>query len=63
MQWYQVLFCYPVVWLFSEGFASFSVSFEVNTGNVCWLPCLSCRYASKIGIENRDSTRVVLYMQ
>ena len=21
--------CYPVVWLFSEGFASFSVSFEV----------------------------------
>jgi len=22
-------FCYPVVWLFSEGFASFSVSFEI----------------------------------
>ncbi|EKX30870.1 hypothetical protein GUITHDRAFT_122924 [Guillardia theta CCMP2712] len=22
-------FCYPIVWLFSEGFASFSVSFEV----------------------------------
>ena len=22
--------CYPIVWLFSEGFASFSVSFEIT---------------------------------
>jgi len=29
--WLSILvwICYPVVWLFSEGFASFSVSFEV----------------------------------
>ena len=26
----QVFFCYPAVWLFSEGFSSFSVSFEVR---------------------------------
>ena len=26
---------YPVVWLFSEGFASFSVSFEVCCHNMC----------------------------
>jgi hypothetical protein len=26
----QCFFCYPVVWLFSEGFSSFSVSFEVR---------------------------------
>ena len=26
-----IMWCfYPMVWLFSEGFASFSVSFEVN---------------------------------
>jgi bacteriorhodopsin len=25
-----VWICYPVTWLFSTGFASFSVSFEVN---------------------------------
>ena len=31
LAWLSILawFCYPVVWLFSEGFASFSVSFEV----------------------------------
>jgi len=34
----QAFFCYPVVWLFSEGFASFSVSFEVG---------LLCTFASK----------------
>ena len=29
--WLSILvwICYPIVWLFSEGFASFSVSFEV----------------------------------
>jgi len=26
----QCFFCYPAIWLFSEGFASFSVSFEVR---------------------------------
>jgi hypothetical protein len=27
-----IIWCfYPIVWLFSEGFASFSVSFEVRT--------------------------------
>lgn len=31
LAWLSILawICYPVVWLFSEGFASFSVSFEV----------------------------------
>ena len=34
---------YPVVWLFSEGFASFSVSFEVRVGALllqCYSPAL-----------------------
>ena len=30
---------YPVVWLFSEGFASFSVSFEVLSLSCCYLRC------------------------
>ena len=37
-------FCYPIVWLFSEGFASFSVSFEVKfpppLSPFLLLPCL-----------------------
>ena len=38
-------FCYPIVWLFSEGFASFSVSFEVKfllTSLRSSLPLPSC---------------------
>lgn len=32
LAWLSILvwICYPVVWLFSTGFASFSVSFEVR---------------------------------
>ena len=36
--------CYPVVWLFSEGFASFSISFEV-----CAYAILDI--ASKVGLS------------
>jgi hypothetical protein len=44
---------YPVVWLFSEGFASFSVSFEVQSLSSCRLRCraavcpVQCLQASK----------------
>jgi len=44
--WLTVLcwMCYPVVWLFSEGFSSFSISFEV-----CCYALLDC--ASKVGLS------------
>ena len=33
--------CYPLIWLFSEGFGNFSVSFEVRVVFVCKCTCLN----------------------
>jgi len=30
-----VWFCYPIIWVFAEGFGNFSVTFEV-----CWQGCM-----------------------
>jgi hypothetical protein len=43
---------YPIVWLFSEGFASFSVSFEVPPP-----PPLAARVSRRTGGNSRDAVR------
>ena len=43
---------YPIVWLFSEGFASFSVSFEVPPP-----PPLAARVSRLTGGVSRDAVR------
>jgi len=57
-------FCYPIVWVFAEGFGNFSVTFEVSLARALFLcdvflGCISTEPDARGSITHREISSVV----